>query len=389
MKYTEILFTALRLGLTSFGGPIAHLAYFREVYVQRKKWISESDYLDLISLCQVLPGPASSQVGLAIGFIRGGYLGSILAWIGFTLPSALFLCLCAMGINSFASFLPPLFIHSLKVGSVAVILQAIVNMSKQTFGDHIRIIIALCSSILLWLVQIPFLPMLLIFLSGFCGYYFGPQTSSESNKTESISFKQNSLFFFLILTAIFFLLMAIGNGDPLLSVLSLFYRTGFLVFGGGHVVLPLLQDELVSNGLLTKDLFLAGYGLANIVPGPLFSFSAFVGFLVPTKINSWLSATLCTVFLFIPSFLLIWGTLPNWEKIKSIDSVKRMLYWINASVLGFLIAALYDPIWKQTIESNLDISIATLGFVFLEQLKFPSWLVVLSIVMIYNLQSIL
>ncbi|MFP3888626.1 chromate transporter [Priestia filamentosa] len=372
----EILFISTRLGLTSFGGPIAHLGYFHEEYIRRRKWMDEKSYADLVALCQFLPGPASSQVGIGIGVMRAGLLGGILAFIGFTLPSVIALILFALlvqGLNvGDASW-----IHGLKIVAVVIVAHAILGMAQKLTPDLPRKSIALLALVgtLLW--QTASIQIGVIILAGFVGYILYKNQLDHGNVrlTFPISKKIGiiclSLFFgFLII------LPTLREITTLtwVAMFDSFYRSGSLVFGGGHVVLPLLQREFVPTGWLTQDSFLAGYGVTQAVPGPLFTFAAYIG----AVINGWKGGVIATVAIFLPAFLLILGTLPFWDKLRRNPKIKGALMGVNAAVVGILISAFYDPIWTSAILKPVDFAFSAVLFSMLVYWKLPPWIVVVT-----------
>ena len=351
----------LRLGLTSFGGPIAHLSYFRDEFVIRRQWLSERSYADLVALCQFLPGPASSQVGIALGLSRSGYVGALAAWAGFTLPSAIALIFFALGLSSHAIAIPEGGLHGLKVVAVAVVAQAVWGMAliaPSALGQVGTIVVAGISGLIL----------------------FKP-TSHEDHSSFLGQFSQRSGVLWLTL---FFCLLA---GLPMLASLlpyqaiadiSVFFQSGALVFGGGHVVLPLLQTAIVPQGWVSNDAFLAGYGAAQAVPGPLFTFAAFLGASMNVTPSGWLGGIVCLLAIFIPSFLLVLGALPFWEQLRCNVRMQAGLMGINAAVVGLLLAALYNPVWTSAIHTPKDFGIALVAFITLMFWKLPPWLVVAS-----------
>ncbi|WP_175615472.1 chromate efflux transporter [Piscibacillus halophilus] len=381
--YLEILFVATRLGLTSFGGPVAHLAYFQEEYIKRKKWLDDKTYADLIALCQFLPGPASSQVGISIGMIRGGVLGGILAWIGFTLPSVVALILFAMYVVQ-ADLMDSTFIAALKVVAVAVVAHAILNMGKKLTPDLPRIAFAIIAAGLLLLVPLASMQIVVIGVAALVGYILfrhkelDTQTSLNINLSKITGAVSLSLFF-IILIALPLISQSVTN--VYVQLFDIFYRVGSLVFGGGHVVLPLLERELVPNGFLSEEMFLAGYGAAQAIPGPLFTFSSYLG-----QVASGLTgAIVATIGIFLPSFLLLIGILPFWKSISQFKAVRAALIGVNASVVGILLAAFYDPIFTSAVADSVDFAVALVGFSLLQFWKKPAWLVVILTVVLYIL----
>ncbi|WP_369678845.1 chromate efflux transporter [Piscibacillus halophilus] len=381
--YLEILFVATRLGLTSFGGPVAHLAYFQEEYIKRKKWLDDKTYADLIALCQFLPGPASSQVGISIGMIRGGVLGGILAWIGFTLPSVVALILFAMYVVQ-ADLMDSTFIAALKVVAVAVVAHAILNMGKKLTPDLPRIAFAIIAAGLLLLVPLASMQLVVIGVAALVGYILfrhkelDTQTSLNINLSKITGAVSLSLFF-LLLIALPLISQSVTN--VYVQLFDIFYRVGSLVFGGGHVVLPLLERELVPNGFLSEEMFLSGYGAAQAIPGPLFTFSSYLG-----QVASGLTgAIVATIGIFLPSFLLLIGILPFWKSISQFKAVRAALIGVNASVVGILLAAFYDPIFTSAVADSVDFAVALVGFSLLQFWKKPAWLVVILTVVLYIL----
>lgn len=383
-KLFQIFLTALKLGFTSFGGPIAHLSYFHDEYVTKKKWISAHAYADLVALCQFLPGPASSQVGMAIGLSRGGILGAILSWIGFTLPSALILILFGLGLSTIDITNHKHWLHGLKVVAVAVVAQAILGMGKKLSPDKERLTIAILTSVILLFISSAILQITLLVISGLIGVYF--LKSKEDLPHDSIHNGKKSIgfLFLLLFFVLLFLLPVLRNFVNLTEVqyVDSFYRAGALVFGGGHVVLPLLQAEVVPTGWVSNDLFMAGYGMSNAIPGPLFAFSSFLGAVSTATPNGWTGAIVCLVAAFLPSFLLIIGALPFWEQMRKNKWIRKAMLGINASVVGILLAAFYNPVWTSAVFSPKDFALVIVGFLLLEFWKLPSWLVVIATVVV-------
>lgn len=374
----------LRLGLSAFGGPVAHLAYFREEFVTRRQWLSEQAYADLVALCQFLPGPASSQVGIALGFSRAGYAGALAAWAGFTAPSAIALAGFALGLVHGGTALPGGALHGLKVVAVAVVAQAVWGMARALCPDRPRqtLMVLACAVVLLWpgaLVQLGAMAV-----AGLVGWRFvsaapatpvAPQDAPKAAQSRRVGLVWLVLFFALLLGLP---LWAAVAAHPAWAVVDTFFRAGALVFGGGHVVLPLLQAEVVQQGWVDADLFLAGYGAAQAVPGPLFTFSAFLGAAMHGPAGGAWGALLALVAVFVPSFLLVFGALPFWEHLRSRDAVRRALSGVNAAVVGLLLAALYQPVWTGAVHTPQDFALALLALAALVVGKWPPWLVVLG-----------
>ncbi|WP_312722666.1 chromate efflux transporter [Stutzerimonas kunmingensis] len=376
-----IFLVFLRLGLTSFGGPIAHLGYFRDEFVQRRRWLDERSYADLVALCQFLPGPASSQVGLAIGLLRGGYRGSLAAWAGFTLPSAIALTLFALGIATWGDALPDGVLQGLKIVAVAVVAQAVWGMARTLCTDAPRIAIALAAASTVLLLPFIWSQVAVIATAGLIGLIVFRPVSTEAHVALPVAVKRRAaltalaLFFALLMLLP---LLASGTDNPLLALLDAFYRAGALVFGGGHVVLPLLQAEVVQPGWVDRDTFLAGYGAAQAVPGPLFTFAAFLGASMNESPSGLLGAAVCLVAVFAPSFLLVIGVLPFWERLRRNRRTQAALAAVNAAVVGLLLAALYDPVWTSGIKAPEHFVLALLALAALMYWKLPPWLVVIG-----------
>ncbi|GAA0682523.1 chromate efflux transporter [Marinobacterium maritimum] len=377
-SFVSILLIFLRLGLTSFGGPVAHLGYFRDEFVSRRKWLSEQSYADLVALCQFLPGPASSQVGLALGLSRGGFKGALAAWCGFTLPSALVLMLVAYGVMSPDSGLPPGVIQGLKLVAVAVVAQAVWGMAKSMCQGKKQVALMVLAAGCLLLAPSVWLQPLVLLLAGIAGMllFKAADNADHSHLPLQVSTRTGT-----ILLAVFFLLLlalpvaATALSLPALDLFDLFYRAGSLVFGGGHVVLPLLQAETVLPGHVSEDVFLAGYGAAQAVPGPLFTFAAYLGTSMQ-QLTGWLGGLTALVAIFTPSFLLVAGVLPFWNRLSRNRPIRSALTGINAAVVGLLLAALYDPIWTSSVHSGVDFALVLLAFAALQVWKLPVWLLV-------------
>jgi len=375
----QLFLTFLKLGLTSFGGPVAHLGYFREEFVVRQRCLKENTYADLVALCQFLPGPASSQVGFGIGISQAGLSGGLAAWAGFTLPSALTLILFAYGVEVLqTSVVESGWMHGLKVVAVAVVAQAIWGMTKTLCPDRPRGTVALLAAILT-LAWPGVLGQLTTILGGaILGLFYLRYEQSithESNlyaPSKPIAVISIILFFSLLLI----LPVLALKGSQTFALVDKFYRSGALVFGGGHVVLPLLQTEVVTPGWVSQDIFLAGYGAAQAVPGPLFTFSAYLGTVLKVSPNGLFGGILCLLSIFLPSFLLLVGILPFWEKIRKSYRVRQALVGINAAVVGLLLAAFYDPVWTSGILSPADLILAIAAFGLLTLWKMPPWFVV-------------
>ncbi|MGZ3743889.1 MAG: chromate efflux transporter [Pseudobdellovibrionaceae bacterium] len=379
-KYFEVFWVFLRLGFTSFGGPIAHLSYFHDEFVSRRKWINEHAYADLVALCQFLPGPASSQVGIAVGLNRAGILGAIVAWIGFTLPSAIILILFGLGISKFSVSMDAGWLHSLKVVAVAVVAQAIWGMGVKLCPDKERMTITGVACILTGLIPSGWMQIGVIILGGIAGVFSLRSTATLPHVPVEIPLsKRQGTFFLTLFVALLLVLPPLSefSGSHGLKMFDSFYRAGSLVFGGGHVVLPLLQAEVVPTGWVSNDAFMAGYGAAQAIPGPLFTFTAYLGAVSSMAPNAWSGAVLCLIAAFLPAFLLVLGVLPFWEKLRGFKNMRYAMLGINAAVVGLLIAAFYHPVWTSGITNIKDFSLALGGFILLAFWRMPSWAVVL------------
>jgi len=375
----EVLGASTRLGLTSFGGPIAHLGYFREEYVVRRRWIDEARYADLVALCQFLPGPASSQVSIALGILRAGLLGGVAAWVGFTLPSALALVAFAYGLQT-VGVTDAGWLHGLKVVAVAVVAQAVWGMARSLAADRPRASLAILAAIATLASRTATIQVLVIVVAGVLGRIFLP--SSETPAAPATRVPIGKRLAVASLALFFALLIALPIArhvvtSQALAVFDSFYRAGSLVFGGGHVVLPLLQAEVVPPGWVTDEEFIAGYGAAQAVPGPLFTFAAYLGAAMHEPPNGWVGAAWALVAIFLPAFLLVVGALPFWELVRQRASVQAALRGINAAVVGLLLAALYDPVWKSAVTGPADFGLALVAFGLLMFWRVPPWLVVL------------
>lgn len=384
-NFWKIFIIFLRLGLTSFGGPVAHLGYFRAEFVARRRWLNERDFADLIALSQFLPGPASSQVGLALGLARGGYAGALAAWLGFTLPSAILLILFALGITHYGDVLPAAALHGLKVVAVAVVAQAVWGMARHLCTDARRILIMLVAGSGVLLFSTAWTQVVVIASAGLAGLLLFRSISTDEDAASHHLYniqnnRRTGAIWLLTFSVLLLALPFIARGFPshTLAVIDAFYRAGSLVFGGGHVVLPLLQTEVVSTGWVSEDAFLAGYGAAQAVPGPLFTFAAFLGASMQEFSSGWYGGFIALIAVFFPSFLLIAGALPFWNSWRGSPRVQAALAGVNAGVVGLLLAALYNPVWTSAIHSVQDFFLALIALLALTFWKLPPWLVVIS-----------
>jgi chromate transporter len=372
----EVFSAFLKLGLTSFGGPVAHLGYFRNEFVERRKWFDERAYADLVALCQFLPGPASSQVGIAIGLLRAGYPGALAAWAAFTLPSAIAMVAFAYGLSSLGAALGSGWLHGLKVAAVAVVALAILGMARSLAPDRSRATVAVAAALITFALPSAWGQIAAIAFGAIAGAVLlraeAPSGHVALQVPVSRAAGMIALLGFVALLLGLPLLAATVGGRPL-ALFDTFYRVGSLVFGGGHVILPLLQAEVVPAGWIGNDAFLAGYGAAQAVPGPLTTFAAYLG----AVIGGWKMAALCLVAIFLPSFLLVIGVLPFWDELRQRRATQASLRGINAAVVGLLIAAFYNPVWSAGILGKGDFALAAVAFLLLMMWRTPPWLVVL------------
>jgi chromate transporter len=376
----EVFAVFLKLGLTSFGGPIAHLGYYREELVARRKWLDETDYADLVALCQFLPGPASSQVGFSLGIFRGnGLLGGLAAWFAFTMPSALILFAFAMSAAAFTGPVAEGLLHGLKLVAVAVVAQAIWAMARTLTPDRTRAGIALAAIAIVVFFAGSFGQIAAIVLGACAGLWLCRGDVAPVSGHLNFPVSRRAGIMALVLCAALLLVPPIlvsATGSQTLALLDAFYRSGALVFGGGHVVLPLLQAEVVTPGWVSNEAFLAGYGVAQAVPGPLFAFAAYLGAVMGPPPNGPAGAALALVALQLPGMLLVYGMLPFWDAMRTRPAAQAAMRGTNAAVVGILAAALYSPVWTSAVLSPRDFALALAGFLLLTIWKLPSWSVV-------------
>jgi chromate transporter len=396
----EVFSVFLHLGLTSFGGPVAHLGFFREEFVTRRRWLGERAYADLVALCQFLPGPASSQVGFALGLSRAGLRGALAAWAGFTLPSALALIALALGLAQAGDALPAGVLHGLNLAAVAVVAQAVWGMARALCQGAVRATLMVAAAVaVLWL---PGLAMQFAVLAGAAAvglWRLRPQAAPDLTAVTGLSAAipgapgaadpgdlrvPASMRTAVVCLAIFMALLLVLPlaasllRDPALAQFDAFYRAGALVFGGGHVVLPLLEAEVVASAWVPEEVFLAGYGVAQAVPGPLFTFAAFLGASMSTGPTGWAGGLLCLVAVFLPGLLLVLGTLPFWAVLRRQVAAQAALAGVNAAVVGWLLAALFQPVWSAAVQGPKDVSVVLLALLALTVWKTPPWAVVLG-----------
>jgi chromate transporter len=367
----------LRLGLTSFGGPIAHLGYYRTEFVERRRWLSEAAYADLVALCQLLPGPASSQVGFAVGLSRGGLLGGVVAWLGFTLPSAVAMVLFAHGAAALTGPLSAGMLHGLQVAAVAVVAQAVWSMAWSLCPDRPRATIAVVATLIVTAAPTAIGQIAAILAGAAAGAWLCREAPTVAPSARlSVPVPRALAVAALAGFAVLLIGLPIATAFspvPALAVAEAFYRAGALVFGGGHVVLPLLHASVVEPGWVSEDAFLSGYGAAQAVPGPLFAFAAYLGAIM----TGWVGAALCLVAIFLPGLLLVLGVLPFWASLGRGALMRACLRGVNAAVVGVLLGALYDPVWTKAIGGPADFALALVAFALLVIWKAPPWLAVL------------
>ena len=364
----EVLRVFLKLGLSSFGGPIAHIGYFREEFVTRRRWLDEQAYADLVALCQFLPGPASSQVGFSIGLMRAGYLGGLAAWTGFTLPSAIMLLLFAYGVGSLSGALGTGLLHGLKLVAVAIVAQAVWGMARTLCPDRERASIAAVAALIILFSSSSLAQIIAILLGAVAGLVLCRDAPPPPGGHVAMGLSRGAgigaLSAFFILLGCFLLLpgrVAVPGFDQFAA----FYRSGALVFGGGHVVLPLLREAFVSPGWISDDAFLAGYGAAQAVPGPLFTFAAYLGAVIGPEPHGLAGAVLGLIGIFLPGILILLGMLPFWDAFRTRPGAQAAMRGVNAAVVGLLGAALYNPLWTTTVKTPGDFGVALVGFVLL------------------------
>lgn len=379
----EVFLVFLRLGCTSFGGPTAHLGYFREAFVERRRWLTDRAYADVVALCQFLPGPASSQVGMAIGLQRAGAAGLVAAWAGFTLPSAALMVGFAYGSSAVAAAIGTGWLTGLKAAAVAVVAHAVVGMARSLTTDLRRALIAVGALVIVLVVPGVLAQVAAIGAAGLAGWcLLRPAAVGETTDAAPLvrvprAVSVGSLIAFVTLLIVL-PLAAAASGGGVLTLVDVFYRAGSLVFGGGHVVLPLLDAEVVQTGMVGHDSFMAGYGAAQAVPGPLFTFAAYLGAVMGTSPSGVAGAVIALLAIFVPSVLLIVGVLPMWERVRRSRRARRVLDGLNAGVVGLLGAALYNPVFTEGVRGWETLCIAVAAFLALTIWRVPAWLVVIA-----------
>ncbi|BAU49254.1 chromate transporter [Sulfurifustis variabilis] len=372
----------LKLGLVSFGGPIAHLGYLRTEFVERRRWLDDAAYADLVALCKFLPGPASSQVGIALGALRAGLPGAVAAWVGFTLPSAAIMIAFGYGFQFFEGGGEPGWLHGLKIAAVAVVAQAVWSMGRQLTPDRARASVAVAAALLVLAWPSTLAQIAVIAIGGLIGWRLLPAAdgSGGAHVDFRIGRRTPSMAWILFFGLLVLLpVLARTTGRHALALVDSFYRSGSLVFGGGHVVLPLLRAEVVPPGWISDEAFLAGYGMAQALPGPLFTFSAYLGTVMEGRPSGWAGGLLTLAAIFLPSFLLVLGALPHWNAWRRKAGMRAALNGINAAVVGILLAALYDPIFTSAVASRGDFALAAAAFALLVHRKAsPLWVVLFA-----------
>ena len=369
-----IFWVFLKLGCTSFGGPIAHIGYFRSEFVEKRRWLDDSAYADLVALCNFLPGPASSQVGIALGTLKAGLRGGFAAWSGFTLPSAAALLLFAYGFTTFGFSADAGWIHGLKIVAVAVVAQAVWGMGKTLCPDRLRATLAIAAALIVFAWPSAWGQILAIALGAVLGLrYLPPVTLHQPENIRFMVSKTAAVAAWVLFFGLLFTLPVSArlSGSQALATFDSFYRTGSLVFGGRHVVLPLLRNEVVLSGWVDDGVFLAGYGAAQAVPGPLFTFAGYPSSVLSVPPNGFAGGLLCLIAIFLPAFLLVVGSLPFWDALRRKTHVQSALRGVSAAVVGLLLAALYDPLWTSSIKSTSDMALALASFALLVYWKWP------------------
>jgi chromate transporter len=377
-KELLVFFVFLRLGLTSFGGPVAHLAYFRAEIVQRRRWIDEAAYADLLALCQFLPGPASSQTGFALGLMRAGFFGGIAAWIGFTLPSAILMVLFAYGAGRLVdSAIGRGLLHGCKLVAVAIVAQAVVGMAQRLCPDRVRARIAVAALVVMLVAPWSLFQVGTIAMGGISGWLLCRCEIGTTPDRMGAPVSRKVGIACLALFSVLLVLAFVPVPGGALALFDAFYRAGALVFGGGHVVLPLLRDAVVVPGWVSDSTFLAGYGAAQALPGPLFTFSAYLGAAAHVRPGGVFGAAIALVGIFVPGILCLLGTLPFWHELSTRSGAQAAMRGANAAVVGLLGAAFYNPVWTSAVRSPADITIAAAGFALLVVWRAPPLLVVM------------
>jgi len=376
----RIFLVFLRLGLTCFGGPVAHIGFFRDEFVKRRAWLSDEAFADIVALCQFMPGPSSSQVGIALGLRQGGLPGAVAAWLGFTLPSAALLCAFGLAMAHYGNAVGHGWLQGLQLVAVAVVAQALWNMARTLCPDAPRVAIAAIATALMLAFSSPFAQVGVLLAGAVAGWLLRahlpePGVSADQHRIATPAHSAVALVSFVALLCVL-PVVAAASGSYALNLFSSFFRVGSLVFGGGHVVLPLLESVVVRSGWVKADAFIAGYGAAQAVPGPLFTFAAFLGSVSSRQPAGVAGAAIAVAAIFLPSFLLVIGVLPWWDRVRTMTGVRYALMGVNAAVVGLLAAALYSPLWVSAIHNATDLVLASVALLLLTMAHFPPWLVV-------------
>ena len=391
IKSLNMFWVFFKLGLTCFGGPTAHIGFFFNMFVEQKKWLTAKEYAEIVSLCQFLPGPTSSQVGMSIGLKCGGISQAFAAWLGFTLPSMIIMIAAGYGILIFDETSISSVLHMLKLFAAAIVLQAVISMAKSLTPDWTRRILSLFATFILVISPSAFMQLFILGAGVIAGIVLNHYNVAnieitekrEENYTSTPFLKRIGLFSGALFLIILLGLPVLGfiHNSLIIEIVTTFFQSGALVFGGGHVVLPLLQSQLVPNGLISHADFMAGYGIVQAIPGPLFTFAAYLGVLLPTGWPEWISGIFCLIIIFLPAILLVLAVIPIWENIRGNRYIQSGLYGVNAVVVGLLLAALINPILILSIKSWIDIAIVLILYVLLLFGKVPIWLMILAVIL--------
>ena len=378
-SFLEVFWIFLKLGCSSFGGPIAHLGYFHQEFVQQRKWVTESQFSQLLAICQFLPGPASSQLGFTLGLLRAGGLGAMAAFLGFTLPSALLLFSFASSLSLLSGEVGVAIVQGLKLVACAVVADAVLKMWSKLCPDPERRTIAVVAMSVVFMGDSAWFQLFVVLGGAIAGLWAYRGENPEIGDTVQVHYGKKCSFFLFSIFAFFllFFLLMTPFSQELLAIADAFYRAGALVFGGGHVVLPLLEESVVNTGWISQEAFLSGYGATQAIPGPMFAFSAYLGAIIPTSSSSWVVASLALCFIFLPGFLLVTAILPIWQRVYYSSKVFRAIAGVNAAVVGLLAAALYDPIFTSGVQSRIDLAIVTLSLGLLAIWKLSPLVIVL------------
>lgn len=364
------------LGLTSFGGPIAHIGYFHQAFIKQKKWLTEAEFSQLLAVCQFIPGPASSQLGFAIGFARGGMLGGLAAFIGFTLPSVLALVAFVSVLPMLTSDIGGALVHGLKLVAVIIVADAVLGMATKLCSDLKRKLIALIAAVILLILPFTYTQIGVVLLGALIGVWLYKSKIKAEQSSFQLAISANSGKVCMVIFSTLLLVSLFPHENLILQTLASLYQAGAMVFGGGHVVLPYLEQSFVAQGIIDKETFLAGYGATQAVPGPLFTFASYISAVIPTSLPIWQMVTLGTVAVFLPGFLLLFAALPAWQKVANNSTAKAALSGVNAAVVGVLAASFYDPIVTSSLLSLIDVAITLIGFAIIRVWqKPPIWVV--------------